>query len=142
MREFWGSEHVFPKLVVGKLFQGKSEYDTESAHVTPLLVGIRRGIIIPGFLNGGARNGFRNHPQHETEASQDKSIWRRVSVLDGSLGGSQQTDTWLWVKTNGIPFWGRCTTHFRTYFSGDWDVHWGCDLDLTLPMKQNQTPRR
>ena len=20
---------------------------------------------------------------------------------------------WLWVKTNGIPFWGRCTTHFR-----------------------------
>ena len=18
-----------------------------------------------------------------------------------------------------------CTTHFRTYFSGDWDVHWG-----------------
>ena len=30
---------------------------------------------------------------------------------------------WLWVNTNGIPFWGRCTTHFRTYFSGD--VHWG-----------------
>ena len=29
------------------------------------------------------------------------------------------------VKTNGIPFWGRCTTHFKTYFSGDWDVHWG-----------------
>ena len=24
-----------------------------------------------------------------------------------------------------VPFWGRCTTHFRTYFSGDWDVHWG-----------------
>ena len=31
---------------------------------------------------------------------------------------------WLWVKTNGIPFWGRCTTHFRTYFSGNWDVRW------------------
>ena len=27
----------------------------------------------------------------------------------------------LWVKTN---VWGRCTTHFRTYFS-DWDVHRG-----------------
>ena len=27
---------------------------------------------------------------------------------------------WLWVKTNGIPFWlvGECTTHFRLYFSG------------------------
>ena len=23
-----------------------------------------------------------------------------------------------------VPSWGRCTTHFRTYFSG-WDVHWG-----------------
>ena len=33
--------------------------------------------------------------------------------------------TWLWLKTNGIPFWDRCTTQFRTYFSGDWDVHWG-----------------
>ena len=29
------------------------------------------------------------------------------------------------VKTNGIPFWGRCTAHFRTYFTGHWDVHWG-----------------
>ena len=29
---------------------------------------------------------------------------------------------WLWVKTNG---WGACTTHFRTYVSGDWDVHSG-----------------
>ena len=26
----------------------------------------------------------------------------------------------------GIPSWGfRCTTHFRTYFRGDWDVHRG-----------------
>ena len=27
-----------------------------------------------------------------------------------------------------IPFWdvfGEFTTHFRTYFSGEWDVHWG-----------------
>ena len=29
-----------------------------------------------------------------------------------------------------VPFWGRCTTHFRTYSSGDWDVHWGYDLDF------------
>ena len=30
----------------------------------------------------------------------------------------------------GIPFWlvGAFTTHFRTCFSGDWDVHWGFDL--------------
>ena len=32
----------------------------------------------------------------------------------------------------GIPFWGRCTTHFRLYFSGwiESDVHWGYDLDF------------
>ena len=24
-----------------------------------------------------------------------------------------------------VPFWGRCTTHFRTNCSRDWDVHWG-----------------
>ena len=24
-----------------------------------------------------------------------------------------------------VPFRGGCTTHFRTDFSGDWDVHWG-----------------
>ena len=29
----------------------------------------------------------------------------------------------------GIPFWGRCT-RFRTCFGGDWDVHWGNDLDF------------
>ena len=25
----------------------------------------------------------------------------------------------------GTPFWDRLLTRFRTYFSGDWDVHWG-----------------
>ena len=28
-----------------------------------------------------------------------------------------------------VPFCGRCTTHL-VYFSGDWDVHWGDDLDF------------
>ena len=36
---------------------------------------------------------------------------------------------WLWWSKpfKGIPFWlvGEFTTHFRAYFSGDWDVHWG-----------------
>ena len=31
------------------------------------------------------------------------------------------------VKTNGIPFWDWCTTHFGQFF-GDWDVHWGYGL--------------
>ena len=33
---------------------------------------------------------------------------------------------WLRVKTMGSHFGvGEFTTHFRTHFSGDWDVHWG-----------------
>ena len=32
-----------------------------------------------------------------------------------------------WVTFFGV---GEFTTHFRTYFSGDWDVHWGYDLDF------------
>ena len=32
---------------------------------------------------------------------------------------SARVEKWLWVKTNGIPFWlvGEFTTHSRTYFS-------------------------
>ena len=41
-----------------------------------------------------------------------------------TLASAMFLDKWLWVKSNGIPFWGRCATPFRTYFSGDWDVHW------------------
>ena len=32
---------------------------------------------------------------------------------------------WLWVKTNGIPFWGRCTTHFSLF---EWGL--GCSLGV------------
>ena len=32
---------------------------------------------------------------------------------------------WLWVKTNGIPFWLVGAPPILVYFSGDWDVHWG-----------------
>ena len=34
---------------------------------------------------------------------------------------------WLWLSKPMGPHFrvGEITTHFRTYFSGDWDVHWG-----------------
>ena len=37
---------------------------------------------------------------------------------------------WLWLsKPMGSHFGvGEFTTHFRTYFSGIWEVHWGYDL--------------
>ena len=33
--------------------------------------------------------------------------------------------TWLWVKTNGTTFGGRCTTHFRLFLLGV-----GCSLGV------------
>ena len=32
-----------------------------------------------------------------------------------------------------VPFWGRCTTHFRTYFSGWIGMFTGYDLDFDHP---------
>ena len=43
---------------------------------------------------------------------------RTTDRVDSPRGGSKPM----------VPFWGRCTTQFRTYFSGDWAVHWGYDL--------------
>ena len=39
---------------------------------------------------------------------------------------------WVPVFKPMVPFRGRCTTHFRLNFSGDWDVdvHGGYDLDF------------
>ena len=48
----------------------------------------------------------------------------RTTILSDSL--KNDTPKWLWVKTNGTSLGvGELTTHFRTYFSGDWDVHLG-----------------
>ena len=39
---------------------------------------------------------------------------------------------WLWLsKWDPILGFSECTTHFRTYFSGDWDAHWGITGILT-----------
>ena len=51
----------------------------------------------------------------------------RSSGLELALRG-----IWLWLsKPMGSHFGvGEFTTNFRIYFSGDWDVHWGYDLDF------------
>ena len=56
------------------------------------------------------------------------------SVPEGDPSRGHPTPEMLRAYTGGwdgcgsipmIPFWDRCATHFRTYFRGDWDVHWG-----------------
>ena len=57
-----------------------------------------------------------------------------ASDFAGGRGSSKETNHMaVVVKTVSVPFWGGCTTHFRTYFSGDWDVPWGYGgFDATL----------
>ena len=56
-----------------------------------------------------------------------------------SMTEKTKTHKWLWVK---IPFWlaGESTTQFITYFSGDWDGHWGYDLDFAPWPNQCPSP--
>ena len=72
---------------------------------------------VPGCMAGGARS----------------------QPIGPSLGLSRRSDH-LGVGQNQ---WDpilvcRCTTDFRTYFSGDWDVHWGYGL-LTHSHLSNST---
>ena len=56
----------------------------------------------------------------------DGSLWDLrllVTVLSASLRIARSGSKPM------VPFWGRCTTHFKVYFSGNWDVHWGRDFD-------------
>ena len=64
-----------------------------------------------------------------SNVNQDSGIVRKtgetvffwqIAVLLPYSATSSLRPIWLWVKTNGIPFWlvGEFTTHFRTYFSG------------------------
>ena len=70
------------------------------------------------FLGGGLRWFCSQVPARHLAERRDLAMGENRLAQGDVL-------IWLRVKTNGIPFWGRCTTHFRTYFSGDWDVHWG-----------------
>ena len=52
--------------------------------------------------------------------SSKRGLWQEVS------GVSQEMTTNGRGSTPTVPFGlGEFTAHFRTYFSGDWDVHWG-----------------
>ena len=60
--------------------------------------------------------------------------WAKTCGLP-RLVNSETHPIWSWYGCGSKPFWyysgvGEFITHFRTYFSGDWDVHWGDDLDF------------
>ena len=63
-------------------------------------------------------------------------VWNVRATFPKKIRIQALVGIWLWLSK---PFWdpilvgiGEFTTHFRTYLSGDWDVHWGYDLGLLL----------
>ena len=61
------------------------------------------------------------------------------------LRGVKRSKGWTWHKAVGQNQWepilvGRCTTRFSRDFSGDWDVHWGYDLEYDPWPHGNQQP--
>ena len=110
------------------------------------VVGISRGIIIAGFLGRSRIPEVRSDASSKSSSNALLPFFgllkvdcRKkgtliltsedlVMILLWQVLGKEVEEIvvlrlspfrmWLWVKTNRIPFWGRCTTHFRTYFSG------------------------
>ena len=99
---------------------------------------------LPTPLRPKRFTGFTQAPRRALAEGSGRRSWaeRHRSTQIGSecCCGKRK---WLWLSE---PFWdpilgqnqwdpilgylgvGEFTTYFRTYFSGDWDVHWGCGL--------------
>ena len=75
------------------------------------------------------------------EVADEKPFWKKGQKYDpeveqalksANLSKDERAEVAVVVKTVlgshvGV---GEFTTHFRTYFTGDWDVHWWYDLAL------------
>ena len=84
----------------------------------------------PGIKSAGLDDDAVFQRQRGRQAEQVPLLGQVLGVLLEALVHIPRSNMAV-VKTNRIPFWGAwCTTHFRTYSTGDWDVHWKCDLDF------------
>ena len=87
-------------------------------HKTALAVEQARGLLL-------ARRGGGKERRLDVKGLEE--YWKETVALEPLLGlwqhgcGGQSRST---GSHFGGP--GEFTTHFRTYFGGDWDVHWGC----------------
>ena len=99
------------------------------------------GVFVFGFLGifpyaGGSSLGFWqffvvsqirgvHFPQRDEAGKVQKEI-----LCCSAVGTPKETKHGPIGMRNGIPFWlvGEFTTHFRTYFTGDGDGHWGYEI--------------
>ena len=81
-------------------------------------------IFTPRQLSNGCFTFSHPNPSPKIQGSFAKKIPFLVVLniafpaMKGELpvvGVMLEGELWLWVKTSGIPFWGRCTTHFSLF---------------------------
>ena len=72
--------------------------------------------------------GFPSIPKKRVASQGGKSFWYVANVGKGSEAhqNSGKLSDAYGHGCGSKPM----VTHFRTYFSGDWHVHWGYDLDV------------
>ena len=99
---------------------------------TPVFVGGRPFVDAAGFSASFA--AYIQRPAHAAGEAGAATAGTGAGVSPSGGGGGGGgigcvarlgEQMWPWLSKPMVPSWGRCTTHFRTYFSGDWGVHWG-----------------
>ena len=84
-----------------------------SAAFLPMAAGLGKGqASFYSGLNKLELAGFKGRKQKQT------LFWGHKPICSGDTRSS------IGHLAPMVPFWDRCTTHFRTYFSEDWDVCW------------------
>ena len=131
---------AFCMLFFLELNSGGLKANQVSGRINPPPLSNVQGSLQGPFNNwNGVLRALSTHPDHERTTStvivivsfptkRDIPIKAHGCIPGLALGSAAAEGKSIalgqlqgaWV----IPFWGRCTTQFRTYFSGGWDVHW------------------
>ena len=110
-----GSHPLPTPCVVGGSGPRRGARHSRQPHGGP---GVHGVLAQPGLCE------LRPGPRRPCEAPTRRSRWSFLQT-----GGKNFHSLDLAVGQHEYHFGvGEFTTHFRTYFSGDWDVHWGYGL--------------
>ena len=85
--------------------------------------------------NGGPRPALSSNMGLENSGFGENFLRYGVMCHRALLRALPKRATRLWLsKLMGSHFGvGEFTAHFRLYFSGDWDVHWGTNTEPPIP---------
>ena len=116
------------KCHIARTIRAPASYQCIHPHVYPAKTLNRQ------YLNEkrirGPRDTDSPQPYAEAAAVTTSTELRSADLATPDMAGGQKPM---------VPFWGRCTAHFRTYSGGDWDVHWGYGILIHGHMEPTKT---